>query len=74
MIKQLFISLFFTGTLITAFAQDKAPYTLYNADGKKVTYKKMMKVLKEKEIVMFGEFHNNAISHWLQLAVTKDLQ
>jgi len=74
MIKQLFISLFFTCSIITAFAQDKAPYTLYNAEGKKVSYKKMLKILKEKEIVLFGEFHNNAIAHWLQLAVTKDLQ
>jgi len=74
MIKHLFISLFFTCTIITAFAQDKAPYTLYNAEGKKVSYKKMLKILKDKEIILFGEFHNNAIAHWLQLAVTKDLQ
>jgi len=34
----------------------------------------MIKVLKEKDIVLFGEYHNNAIAHWLQLEVTKDLK
>lgn len=58
----------------TMFAQTKPAYVLYNAKGKKVSYKKMMRVLKEKDIVLFGEFHNNAITHWLQLEVTKDLK
>lgn len=68
--------------LLTAFVlshlvsntQDKTPYVLYNAKGKKLSYKKMIKVLKEKDIVLFGEYHNNAIAHWLQLEVTKDLK
>lgn len=33
----------------------------------------MMKTLKEKDIVLFGELHNNAIAHWLELEVAKDL-
>lgn len=68
--------------LLTAFVlshlvsntQDKTPYVLYNAKGKKLSYKKMIRVLKEKDIVLFGEYHNNAIAHWLQLEVTKDLK
>lgn len=68
--------------LLTAFVlshlvsntQDKTPYVLYNAKGKKLSYKKMIKVLKEKDIVLFGEYHNNAIAHWLQLEVTKDMK
>lgn len=69
--------LFFTAFLFSHFisyAQDKSPYVLYNANGKKLSYKKMIKVLKEKDIVLFGEYHNNAIAHWLQLEVTKDLK
>lgn len=54
-------------------AQQKNPYTLFDANGKKVSYAKMIRKLKEKDIVLFGEYHNNAIAHWLQLAVTKDL-
>ena len=55
------------------FAQQKPAYILYNANGKKISYKKMIKQLAKKDIVLFGEFHNNAIAHWLELAVAKDL-
>lgn len=51
----------------------KPAYTLYNAKGKKVSYKKMLKELSKKDVVLFGEFHNNPISHWLQYEVTSDL-
>lgn len=56
----------------TAMAQQKPAYILYNAKGKKVGYEKMMKELVKKDIVLIGEFHNNPISHWLQLEITKD--
>lgn len=55
------------------FAQQKPAYILYNSKGKKVAYKKMIKQLAKKDIVLFGEFHNNAIAHWLELTIAKDL-
>lgn len=57
---------------ITAFSQ-KTAYHIYNAKGKKVSYEKMMKTLAKKDIVLFGELHNNPIAHWLQYEVTVDL-
>ena len=57
-----------------AMAQQKPAYILYNASGKKVGYEKMLKVLAQQDMILFGEYHNNPISHWLQLIVTKDLQ
>lgn len=54
-------------------AQKKQPYVIYNAQGKKVSYEKMLKASVDKDIVLFGEYHNNAIAHWLQLELTKDL-
>lgn len=62
------------GILFSASAQKKPAYILYNANGKKISYKKMLGTLQQKDIVLFGEFHNNPISHWLQLEVTKDLK
>jgi uncharacterized iron-regulated protein len=53
-------------------AQNKAAYVLYNAKGKKVSYKKMIGVLSQQDVVMIGEFHNNPISHWMELEITKD--
>lgn len=60
--------------LINVFSQNKPAYILYNAKGKKVSYQKMLKKMQQKDVVLFGEFHNNPISHWLQLEVTKDLK
>lgn len=54
------------------FAQHKPAYLLYNKDGKKSSYARMMKKVSTADIVLFGEFHNNPISHWLQLEVTQD--
>jgi uncharacterized iron-regulated protein len=70
--KYLFFIVLLTNSII-AFAQQKPAYILYNSEGKKVSYNKMIKQLAKKDIVLFGEFHNNAISHWLELAVAKDL-
>lgn len=70
--KTLF-TLLFLYVLIPLSAQNKSPYTIFNAKGKKVSYAKMVKVLSSKDIILFGELHNNAIAHWLQYEVTSDL-
>ena len=57
-----------------ASGQQKPAYILYNAKGKKIGYDKMIRILAGKDIVLFGEFHNNAIAHWLQLEVTTSLK
>lgn len=60
--------------LITnAVFSQKKPYVIYNAQGKKVSYEKMLKSLGKSDVVLFGELHNNPISHWLQYEVTSDL-
>jgi uncharacterized iron-regulated protein len=64
------LALFYSAAL---FAQQKPAYILYNAQGKKMSYKKMIKQLAEKDVVLFGEIHNNAIAHWLELTVAKNL-
>lgn len=56
----------------SAFSQ-KSAYSLFNENGKEVKYKKMLKACAEADIVLFGEQHNNPISHWLQLELTQDL-
>jgi len=72
--KKTFLLVLCCWFLFTAFSQNKPAYVLYNAKGKKVSYEKMLKTLQQKDVVLFGEFHNNPISHWLQLEVTKDLK
>ncbi len=56
----------------TVFAQDKPAYILYNSKGKKVSFGKMVDKITQGDIIMFGELHNNAIGHWLQLELIKE--
>lgn len=68
------ISLFLA--LIVCFgisAQDKKAYQLFDKNGKKVTYGKLLKATEKAQVVLFGEYHNNSVVHWLQLELTKDL-
>ena len=48
---------------LSLFAQKKQPYVLYDAKGKKLSYEKMLKRLTDKDVLLFGEYHNNAIAH-----------
>ncbi len=67
----------FTNILIllslTLYAQKKPAYNLFNAQGKKVNYGKMLRAIEKGDILLFGELHNNPIAHWLQYEVTRDL-
>jgi uncharacterized iron-regulated protein len=68
---QLFlISIFF---VFTAFKADKPAYFLFNKEGKDIKYEKMLKEAGDADIVLFGESHDDPISHWLELELTKDL-
>lgn len=55
-----------------AAAQNKPAYILYNANGKKVKYAKMINAIATQDVLFIGELHNNAISHWMELEITKD--
>lgn len=52
---------------------DKPAYQIYTVNGKKTTYQKMFKDIMGCEVVLFGELHNNPISHWIELQLTKDI-
>jgi uncharacterized iron-regulated protein len=52
-------------------AQTHPAYLLYTGAGKKVSYEKLVKDANASELVLFGEYHDNPISHWLQLELTK---
>lgn len=56
---------------IAVIAQDKPAYQLYNQKGKIAKYDKMIKNLADADMVFFGEYHTNPISHWLQIEMAK---
>lgn len=59
--------------LLTAMRGDLPAYQIYNNKGKTSDFGKMLKAASEADVVLFGELHNNPISHWLQLELTKAL-
>ena len=67
--KKLLLTFILAVLTIGVFGQKQA-YVIYNHKGKKVSYEKMKKTLVKKDIVLFGEYHNNPISHWLQYELT----
>ena len=71
--RKAFVLLLMSGiTIFTAMAQ-KPAYRLFREDGKKVKYEKMLEAASDADIVLFGEYHTNPISHWIQLELTTDL-
>lgn len=71
--NRLIFVIFFLITSIIGFSQEKKAYQLFNKKGKKVDYGKLLIAAEKAQVVLFGEYHNNAISHWLELELTKDL-
>lgn len=69
-IQIILIAMFF---VFTGFKADKPAFNLFNKNGKDVKYEKLLKEAKDADIVLFGELHDNPVSHWLQLELTKDL-
>jgi uncharacterized iron-regulated protein len=59
--------------VFSAIAQDKKAYQFFDSKGKKVTYEKVLKASEKTDVVLFGEYHDNSLVHWLQLEFTKDL-
>lgn len=56
-----------------ASAQHKKAYTIFTSTGAQIGYDAVIDSLQKKDIILFGEQHNSAISHWLQYEITKDL-
>lgn len=55
------------------YSQTKKAFEIYSEKGKKVNYKKLINRAKSVDVVLFGEYHDNPISHWLEFEIAKDL-
>lgn len=56
-----------------AYAQNLEAFRIFDAKGKEVSFGKMMSGISANQVVLFGEFHDNPISHWLELNVLLQL-
>ncbi|HUS87207.1 MAG TPA: ChaN family lipoprotein [Bacteroidales bacterium] len=55
------------------FKTDKPAYLIFDSEGKKSSYTKMMKELVKADVIFIGELHNDPIAHWLEYEITSDL-
>jgi uncharacterized iron-regulated protein len=56
-----------------SFSQKEQAFVIYKSNGKKASYKQMKALALENQLVFFGEFHDNPISHWLEFELMLDL-
>ena len=71
--QKLIVFLLISVISIQSYSQKKQAYQIFNSKGKKVSYNKMLKKMSKADVVLFGEYHNNSIIHWLQLEATIDI-
>ncbi|UOQ97048.1 ChaN family lipoprotein [Hymenobacter sp. 5317J-9] len=58
---------------LASFTGDRPAYRLFTATGQAADYDQMLAELAQADVVLFGEQHNDALAHWLELQVAKDL-
>ncbi|MBE8713769.1 ChaN family lipoprotein [Sphingobacterium hungaricum] len=58
-------------SLNIALAQEA--YSIFDKDGNKKTFKDLVKSTDQKSHIFFGELHDNAVAHALQLQLTEQL-
>jgi uncharacterized iron-regulated protein len=68
-----FIVLMFLTFAAMGFKSDLPAYMLYNAKGKAVSFSDMLADLHDADVVLFGEFHDNPIAHWMQYKLSEAL-
>lgn len=56
-----------------SFTGEKKAYEIFDSKGTISSYETMLKAAKEADVILFGEFHDNPICHWLELELTTDL-
>ncbi len=61
-----------TGCRSQSYINDHPSYVILDKSGNKVEYSQMLKSLSKNDICLFGEMHNDPISHWLELSLEKD--
>lgn len=56
-----------------SWSQNDRAFQIFDSKGKPVKYAQMESKALNNQIILFGEFHDNPISHWLQFELTKGM-
>lgn len=68
----LVVALFITSQNLRA-QEEKPAYTIYDAEGRPVTYGEMIRQLSKPDAVFLGEMHNCPVTHWLEFEIVRSL-
>jgi uncharacterized iron-regulated protein len=60
-------------TLSISMQTKSVSHNIFNTKGELTDYQNMFDSLRHADIILFGEYHNNPIAHWLQYELTKSL-
>jgi uncharacterized iron-regulated protein len=71
--KSKLILLSFLAFGLMAMKSDLKAYQYFTKKGKAVSYEKVLEKIADADVIFFGELHNNAISHWMEYELAKDL-
>jgi len=58
---------------ISINAQDVGLFKIFENGGNETDYIKMLGTALQADVVLFGEIHNNQISHWFEINMLKDI-
>ncbi|MBI3142703.1 MAG: ChaN family lipoprotein [Bacteroidetes bacterium] len=59
---------------ISSLSAQLPAYQLYEIGGKSIDFDQLVAAAARADVVLFGELHNNAIAHWLELELAKALE
>jgi len=59
--------------VLFSFKSDKKAYQIFDSNGKRMHYSQLLEAAKNSDVILFGEYHDNPIDHWLEQELTKDL-
>lgn len=69
--KKIFTLIFTLSLSVFAIAQDLPSYRILDKDGNSTDFQQLVDASNAHQVVLFGELHNNAIGHWLQLKLSE---
>ncbi len=72
--KQHVVTIISIVLFLSAGAQEVVPYKIFSSDGSIVSFEKVVEKANASDLVFFGELHNSAIAHWLELELAIAMQ
>jgi uncharacterized iron-regulated protein len=54
-------------------SQNIIAYKIFDKTGNEIDYENLISNISESNVILFGELHNNSVSHWFEFEIVKSL-